>query len=389
MFKQKKKIILFFSRGTSLSIWVKSGLFDREIEPYKKYTRTLYEVSFLTYGKNDDAKFVNQLNPIEILYNRFKLPVDVFSLLCPFIYRKQLKQSDLYKTHQINGWWAAGLAKLLYRKPLLVRCGYLLSTNQEQPWKNYSSIRIKLVSLLEKLAFLYADAIIVTTPQMKSDAIKRHKLPTEKITVIPNTVDINVFKPIPEIEKIKGRIGFVGKFTPQKNIHLLIEAVSGMKDTSVILIGNGPLKSEIECKAKSIGLNVTFLGNVPNYSLPELLNTCEAFVLPSEWEGMPKSLIEAMACGIPVIGTDVAGIRDIIKHGKNGYLCKPEVVEIRNAINSVMGNKQLRQTLGNNARKFIVENYSLEGNLHKEIKLSNDLVKYAYRNKRRSPIGYN
>jgi glycosyltransferase involved in cell wall biosynthesis len=246
--------------------------------------------------------------------------------------------------------------------------------NQEQKWKNYSKLRIKLVSLLEKAAFKYGDAIIVTTPQMKAEVIKRHNILPGKITIIPNSVNVDIFKPMPESQQIERRIGFVGRFTGQKRIPLLIEAVSKIKDASLLLIGDGPLKKEIEDQAKQLGINVDFMGNVPNYQLPDLLNSCQTFVLPSEWEGMPKALLEAMACGLPVIGTDAPGICDVIKHDHNGILCKPDPQSIQRSIEQVFNDKQYAHQLGTQARQYIVENFSLNAAVDKEIELLKRII---------------
>ena len=254
-----------------------------------------------------------------------------------------------------------------------MRCGYLLSTNQEQPWKKYSKLRIKLVSLVEKWAFQYADKIIVTTPQMKFEVTKRYNISNKKITIIPNSVDIDLFRPMSEIKRIERRIGFVGRFTPQKNLPLLIEAVSGIKNTSIILIGDGPLRSELEKKAINLNVKTEFMGNVSNSRLPELFNSCHLFVLPSGWEGMPKALLEAMACGLPVIGTDAPGIRDVIEHEQTGLLCRHDANDISNAIMHIFNDNVLAESLGNNARQYIVDNFSLEKAVEKEIELLTSL----------------
>lgn len=368
------KLVLFFSRGISLRIWEQTGLIDRELEIYHKLLNGISKIVFVTYGKCEEKVYSEKIRPIEVLDNYFNLPIDIFSIFAPFRFHRQLKSATLFKTNQINGWWTAGIAKLIYRKPLIVRCGYLLSTNQEQKWKNYSKLRIKLVSFLEKLAFKYADKIIVTTSEMKYEATKRHNILPEKLTVIPNSVNVNVFKPLPEVNKIKGRLGFVGRFTGQKNIHLLIEAASQLENVSLLLVGSGPLKSELEKIAKKHKVKVKFLGNVPNHELPRLLNSCEAFIMSSGWEGMPKALLEAMACGLPVIGADAPGIRDIIKNGQTGILCKHDVRDIRNAIKQIFDDKLLAKKIGNNARRFVLENFSLEKSIEKELELLRSLV---------------
>ena len=117
-------------------------------------------------------------------------------------------------------------------------------------------------------------------------------------------------------------------------------------------------------------VNVTFKGRVPNEQLPLLLNIAEAFVLPSLYEGNPKALLEAMACGLPVIATPVEGNREVVKHKVNGCLTSgisPEA--IREAIMEVLSNTELRIQIGKQARTFIEENYSVGALIQRELAL--------------------
>ena len=141
-------LVLFFSRGTSLSVWHDSGLLDRELAPYRKMLSHVDDISFLTYDKALDRSFLKELGEIEVLNNRHYLPEDLFALMAPFLHRKKLSHASLFKTNQINGWWTAGFAKAIFKKPLIVRCGYLLSLDQER--KGYGKLRNHFVSFLEK-----------------------------------------------------------------------------------------------------------------------------------------------------------------------------------------------------------------------------------------------
>lgn len=366
-------LVLFFSRGISLKVWENNGLLERELAPYRNLLPQLKKISLLTYGADEFISAATLLSGFDILSNRRKLPTDLFSLFAPFIYRHQIRAATILKTNQINGWWVAGLAKLIFKKPLMVRCGYLLSLDQKR--KQHTRIRINLVSLLEKIAFRYADAIIVTTPQMRDEIIRRYRLPAQKINVIPNSVNTDVFCPLSSVKKVPFRLGFVGRFSPEKNLLLLLDAISSIEGVSLLLIGDGDQRQEIEDRALYLGVSVKFCGNVPNYRLPELLNTCQAFVLPSQWEGMPKALLEAMSCGLPVIGTDVPGIRDLIVHGQNGCLSPNNLQGLRKTIDSVLNDNALCDGLGRRAREYILHNFTLEQTVSDELTLLQSLSK--------------
>jgi glycosyltransferase involved in cell wall biosynthesis len=97
------------------------------------------------------------------------------------------------------------------------------------------------------------------------------------------------------------------------------------------------------------------------------LNRSEVFILPSLYEGSPKALLEAMACGLPVIGTNVTGIKEVIADGENGLLCNTDSESIRDAIIRLLASGDMRRRLGSNARAQIESNYSMEKILEKEI----------------------
>jgi len=201
--------------------------------------------------------------------------------------------------------------------------------------------------------------------------IKNFKINPEKIEVIPNYIDTNLFKPL-NLPKEKNSIIFVGRLEEQKNLFNLIEAIATLP-VKLVIIGNGSLKEKLKNFAKEKNAEVEFKENVPNEKLPEELNKSEFFILPSFYEGCPKVLLEAMACGLPGIGTNVEGIKEIIQHKENGYLCKTDTESIRKAILEVLNDKNLQEKISQNARKTILERFSLEKILEKEIKLYQSL----------------
>jgi glycosyltransferase involved in cell wall biosynthesis len=140
------------------------------------------------------------------------------------------------------------------------------------------------------------------------------------------------------------------------------------------VIGDGPLRQALAEKATRDGVHVRFLPSQPHGKLPHFLKQADLFVLPSYWEGHPKALLEAMACGLPVVGADVPGIGEVIRHGETGYLCDTSPAGIRAALQDVMADAALRARLGQNARQFVVENFSLDRVLDLELNLLHSLV---------------
>ena len=365
-----KALALFFTMGVSLRTWHEIGMIDREVAIYNELGKHFRRIYFFTYGGNEDLEFRNYLaDNIEIVPKKCTSNNLLYSLLIPFIHRKILKNVDILKTNQMLGAWSAVLAKLIYRKKLVVRTGYMLSIHFAK--RNPKSRRKWVMRSIERLAYKLANAII-TTSQANFEYVEKNYHPHRSHILIPNYVETDIFRPM-DVAKRKGSICFVGRLTQQKNLFALLEALEGLPYT-LSLIGSGEQGEQLKEFATGKQVKADFLGNVPNHELPEILNQHELFILPSLWEGMPKTLLEAMSCGLPVIGTDIDGIREVIKHGENGILCHTDSGSIRQAIMSLMEKEELKLRLGESARRTIVDSYSLDCLVEKELKLMEALL---------------
>jgi len=138
-----------------------------------------------------------------------------------------------------------------------------------------------------------------------------------------------------------------------------LQAIQGL-DIRLVMVGGGQLAKQLEELAKAQGSELQIMGILPNNQIPAILNQCDLFVLPSLYEGHPKSLLEAMACGLAVIATDVPGNRELIRHEVDGILCGTSRSELRQAILMLNENATLRRRLGQNARRRVVEEFSLD-----------------------------
>jgi len=363
-----KTLVLFLTAGMSLDAWHKGGMLTREIAIYNELARNLDKIYFLSYGDENELQYRKLLaDNIEILFDKHGIGTLLYSFLAPFIHRRALKSADFFKTNQMVGSWTAVIAKMLFKKRLILRQGFpWLLTLQE---KKESKVKIIIASLIEPIAYKVADKIVVTSQHTREYVIEKYGLNPERVVVIPNYVDTDAFKPSKTTGKEKNRIIFVGRLDKEKNLVNLIDAVKTL-DVELVLIGEGPYEEILKTKVESerIG-NVSFLGVIPNERLPLELNRSEIFVLVSIYEGNPKTLLEAMACGLPVIGTDVRGIKEVINHKKNGYLCDTSAESMKEAIMNVLESDELRGRMGRYARETIVEHYSVKSLATKELSL--------------------
>lgn len=367
----KKTLALFFTRGMSLKEWDNRGLLDREIKWYNQLAKFFKRIYFFTYGNKGDLEYQELLaENIVIVPNSSRLRnKNIYSFLLPFIHRETLRKVDILKTNQMDGSWAAVIVKKLFKKPLVLRTGYTWSRFCEREGKR---LKRWVVEWIERIAYSNADAVIVTSSEDLEYLREKYGLSDILATVVPNYVDTELFRPM-RVKKKPNSLCFVGRLTRQKNLMALLEALVGTP-YSLDIIGEGEEEENLKRFVKRRGLKVNFLGTIPNQRLPEVLNQYEVFVLPSLYEGMPKVLLEAMACGLPVIGTDVEGIREIIHHGKNGFLCGLEVESIKKTLTELMTSRIVKKKLGGNARKTIENYFSLESCLTKELTLLSNIL---------------
>lgn len=190
---------------------------------------------------------------------------------------------------------------------------------------------------LNRLAAPFTDFTVAVSPQMPS------------VPVVPNGIRVKNFaRPRTAAGK---RIGSVGRLVREKNYPLLIRAVAGIPGAELVLVGDGPLRSELT--------DVQLLG--ARSDVPELLAGFDVFVLSSSTEGMSIALLEAMAAGCPIVVTAVGGNTELIQHEVTGLVVPPDdEAALRSAIERLLDDRALAQRLGDAARKVADERYSVE-----------------------------
>jgi glycosyltransferase involved in cell wall biosynthesis len=155
----------------------------------------------------------------------------------------------------------------------------------------------------------------------------------------------------------------VARFQEQKDHALLLTALSGLRDRpwQLELIGDGPLQPAVEEQARRLGLDrqVQFLG--VRRDVAERLARSQLFVLATRWEGFPYTTLEAMRAGLPVIASDVGGVREAVAHGETGFLVpRGDVEALRRRLSELLAAPELRRRLGAAGRRSFETTFTFE-----------------------------
>lgn len=349
------RLALFFSKKISIRKWRETGIYDRETALYRKHADKGIYTTFVTYDRELPPATLPAIEHAQICFNRLRLHNSIYHLLCPILHAKDLANCDVIKTNQSSGSLPAVVAAKIFQKPLVARCGYLQSELMAVK-RGRNAPKTKRILGEEHRLFTNADAIIVTTPSMRQNIVARIPSTKQRITVIPNYVDTSLFRPMP-VEKKTFDIVFIGRISREKNLEALLDAAE-MNDCSVLLIGSGPDEAQLKQRYRSN--KILWKGNLPNHELPVWINRAKIFMLTSHHEGNPKVLLEAMACGCAAIGANAPGIREVIVHGKTGLLSNNDVESLAVAITDLLQDDGLRSRIGENARTYALEHFSLE-----------------------------
>ena len=224
--------------------------------------------------------------------------------------------------------------------------------------------------------------------------------------VIPNCIPVDRYAcPQTPRREWRAREGFadrhvlfvcVARFAGQKNHALLLRAFAqgpaSNPNAHLVLVGDGELREQLEDQAKDLGLGsqVRFLGL--RTDIPDVLGAMDVFVLSSDWEGNPLSVIEAMASGLPVVSTAVGGVPDLFEIGKEGLIVRPgDVQGLSNSMAYLLENREARLSMGMAAARRARENYDVSTMVQAYEELYEDVVNLSHtRNTesvlRKSPI---
>lgn len=268
------------------------------------------------------------------------------------------------------------VAAILARTPAIVATAQLYV----DPWE------------LPKKCFLYAQPRIIATGIDRYLAVSQavalqlchsFHIPAKKIELVPNGIPLATFNRSTNIrlraaltqDPKRPIVLTVARLDKQKGHRYLIEAATHVPEAIFVLAGEGPDRVMLEAQASALGVDdrIVFLGY--REDIPDLLACCDLFVLPSLYEGLPLSILEAMAAGKPVIASAIGGNNEVITHGETGLLVPPaDSISLARAMQRLLSDSVLAQRLATAGKVHVYQKFSAETMVRRVTQIYDELL---------------
>lgn len=294
-----------------------------------------------------------QVHKVRMLTSPNSIPSRILYLsLATYVGTKLVKKYNINAVMAKEGHLTQGLVDCIIKRITKTKCIVRVNENSvlelllflerlKTPvvsTKTFMRIIELMARRLEAFVFKHADWVVTQGPM----DFARIKKVTDRVSFVPLWVDTRKFRPLGVTNRRELRkklIGvtdetkvvlFVGRLHPEKDIDTLLKGFQKLtetrNDTELVLIGTGPQGENFKELARKLAIEskVKFLGYVPHDRMPDYYNTADVYVLTSIWEELSNTIMEAMACGLPVIATDVGGNPYLVKDQVTGFLVSPK-----------------------------------------------------------------
>ena len=360
------------------------GGVERRIMETTKRLQTQMDISIYcgTKAGFKQQTNINGVNVIPCNSTDKLFPLDNWFYNRSLTKKAEVFTADVFEAHNVSGYGLPNtLKKRGIQKPFIhIVHGPLADEYEQGLLSEHQSLRNRLANMFMKRqakqeeAMAKKSSLIVAVSKYSLDKILEHyDVDANKIRIVPNGVDVEKFRPLNNLAAAKSQFGlgdepcvlFVGSLVPRKGLPFLIEAakkvVKQQANTKFLIVGDGPLKNQLVDSIKNANLldNFVFLGNQKEDTLISLYKSIDVFALPSIQEGQGIVLLEAQACGKPVVAFGVGGVNEAVRNGETGLL-----VELGNtdafaeSLLKLIGDEALRNKMGEAGRRFVSENYT-------------------------------
>lgn len=361
-------IALFLAIGESFNDFKKKGQLKRLLDyNVQKYAENFDHVYIFSYENEGCSLPAN----CTLVPNKWNIHRYLYAIMLPFLNFKIIKNCQIVRGLQLTGGIPALICKALTNKKYVINYGYDYSQFAKIEGKKFQQM---MFSVIEWPIIHFADHVIVMSTALKKSVAKY--MQQDKITILPNGVDLTLFKP----SKIKSNhkpkalsILFVGRLEKQKNLsNLIYGAAKAAIPTRVTFVGSGSQKQYLQRLAHKVKVNLKIRIPIEYSQVPKTINQHDIFALVSIKEGSPKILLEAMACGSAIMGSNIKEITNLIQNEKTGVITETDPGNIAKAIIK-LNNFSFRKRLGARARTIAVQNYDI----HRLLKLEVSILKHV------------
>jgi glycosyltransferase involved in cell wall biosynthesis len=332
-----------------------------------------YDVKFV---EMDKIKQSSLPGITAIIYKFRNSDVRKFFLACNLLLKTKNRPDLIYMRHNLYD--SGCILSKLFHIPIIIEVNGIVHDEMEL-WRNRNSMFLKFVDRLEKFNLNKANKLIVVTYKLKDILHNEYQIPLDRIVVIENganvelfeQVDISIAKRKLNLDSNKRYICFVGSLSPHQGVEYLIKCapvvLKKFPNICFLIVGNGKLKDELMGLAKMLGVekSIIFTGMIPYENVNLYINSSEICIAPrvglyvEKIGASPLKLCEYMACGKPVIASNISGIVELLKNSGGGITIGPENPnDLAMSIISLLRNDDLRRQMGELGYKYVIEHYS-------------------------------
>ena len=257
--------------------------------------------------------------------------------------------------------------------PYVCTYGYSYDAFTQAAFGGRVALAVKRAVLRRTLSHVVsrAELVLITSAAVDDEA---RRLGATRVRRLPNAVDTETFAPadVPIVYDVV----FVGQLVRRKGLAMLIAALAGL-DLRLAVVGEGPERATAARAASRGGVEVAFLGRVANADVAAILQRSRIFALPSYAEGLSKALLEAMACGVACIVSDIPAVAELASANALTLVPPGDVAALRASVERLAADSSLRARLATSARTYVEQHFDLRLLLRDEAQLLADAANDA------------
>lgn len=327
--------------------------------------RTLFEPELWVLRGGEDMSLIAEQTGVKIQWFSKNSWVTPSALYRFFHYLASNKPMFLYSLTVVPNIWARIFGRIL-SVPIII-----------------SSYRNLVAKQYESILWPLSTHIICNAEVIRLKLIKKHRVRENRISVVSNGVDTDYFFPDYTKQSSLPTIMYAGRLVKQKDLLTLLDSFriiqQKIPDAKLLIIGNGNERRHLEhfVRQHSLEKQVSLIAGTMD--IREYMQRAQVFLLSSLYEGSPNILIEAMACGLPVVATRTSGIPELIEHGVNGYLVSPgDFKSMAEVTIRLLQKNNIREEIGKKARNRVMASHELEKCVRMTEKILLDQIPASY-----------